>query len=229
MLVQASNEAGVTLEEAAYKNLVKTFDRWPTNPSYPALFDAEYPVEERLPRQMTIEIYERTVNPGQSSEKQYVLQRSNGIFIGDRVTDNIPESDDYRFHDVFHYSYAAVLGWSPVARALLRLKRKSNPEIDEGEDGARAILTEEGVSTFIFAYAKQLALFDGQREGDLSFTLLKRVKEFVQGYEVAACPAWLWEKAILDGYSAFRFMREHRRGRLLIDAVQRTLKIEHLP
>ena len=42
------------------------------------------------------------------------------------------------FHDVFHLAYAAVLGWSPTTRALLKIKRKSRPEIDENEDGARA-------------------------------------------------------------------------------------------
>jgi hypothetical protein len=157
------------------------------------------------------------------------LQRSSGIFIGDRVTDNIIEPDDYRFHDVFHYAYAALLGWSPVIRALLRLKRKSESRIDEGQDGARATLIEEGVSTFIFAYAKQLDLFEGQELGDLSFTLLKRVKEFVHGYEAGDCPLWQWEEAILAGYKAFRFLREHRRGRVEFDLEKRSFGITTLP
>ena len=41
--------------------------------------------------------------------------------------------DDYRFHDAFHYAYAAILGWSPVTRALFRLKRKSETDVDEGQ------------------------------------------------------------------------------------------------
>lgn len=60
----------------------------------------------------------------------------------------------YRFHDVFHLAYAAVLGWSPVLRALLKCKRKSHPWLDENQDGARAILIEEGISTFVFNHAK---------------------------------------------------------------------------
>lgn len=179
---------------------------------------------------MIIDIYEKVVRrPGETSERTYVLQRRNGVFVGDRVTDNILEPDDYRFHDVFHYSYAAVLGWSPVIRALLRLKRKSVPKVDEAQDGARAILIDEGVSAFIFAYAKQLDFFDGQELGGLSFTLLKRVKEFVEGYEVSSRPIWLWEKAILDGYSAFRFLQKHRRGQLKLDLNQRSVEIEPLP
>jgi NTP pyrophosphatase (non-canonical NTP hydrolase) len=228
-LVQASTEAGVTLELAALQNLKKTFDRWPTDPKPHGLFDDGYSLEERLPRKMTIDIYEQIRNQGTPNQKEYVLQRSNNIFIGDRVTDNILDPDDYRFHDVFHYAYAAILGWSPVIRALLRLKRKSNTKVDETQDGARAVLIEEGVSTFVFAYAKHLDLFEGQEPGDLSFTLLKRVKEFVDGYEVAECPMWQWEKAILDGYKGFRFLKRHRRGRLVIDLEARSIDIAPMP
>ena len=42
-----------------------------------------------------------------------------------------------RFHDIFHLSYAAILGWSPTVRALLRCKRKSDPRVDEVEDGGK--------------------------------------------------------------------------------------------
>jgi NTP pyrophosphatase (non-canonical NTP hydrolase) len=112
-LPQASNEAGVTLEEAARQNLKKTFDRWPIDPKPRDLFDDGYSLEERLPRKMVIDVYEQILNRGTPTQKEYVLQRSNEIFIGDRVTDNILEPDDYRFHDVFHYAYAAILGWSP--------------------------------------------------------------------------------------------------------------------
>ena len=87
------------------------------------------------------------------------MQRCNGLFIGDRLTDNIMMPDDYRFHDAFHYAYAAILGWSPVTRALFRCKRKSEARVDEGEDGARAVLIEEGVATVVFGQAKLLDFF----------------------------------------------------------------------
>ncbi|MFX5960858.1 pyrophosphatase, partial [Acinetobacter baumannii] len=90
------------------------------------LFDEAFPDEERLPRALTIDIFERTGG----NDRRYVVQRCNGIFIGDRLTDNIMKPDDYRFHDAFHYAYAAVLGWSPVTRALFRLKRKSEARVD---------------------------------------------------------------------------------------------------
>jgi NTP pyrophosphatase (non-canonical NTP hydrolase) len=222
-LIQAANEAGVTIEAAAVKNLAKIFDRWPRERVYPIPLDSEAEPEERLPRDLYIDIFERQVR-GQT----YVFQRCNGINIGDRLTDNAMRSDDYRFHDVFHFAYVAVLTWSPVIRALFRLKRKSAPKIDEAQDGARAILIEEGITTWIFGHGVNLNLFADMKPGDLPFDLLKHVRQFVAGYEVDRCPLWLWEEAILQGYAAFRFLREHRRGRLHIDMNNRRLSIEAL-
>ena len=222
-LIQAANEAGVTLEAAAVKNLAKIADRWPRERHYPAPLDANAEPEERLPRWLTIEIFERQVRG-----RTFVFQRCNGINIGDRLTDNAMATDDYRFHDAFHYAYVAVLGWSPVTRALFRLKRKSAPKVDEAQDGARATLIEEGITTWIFGQAVELDLFAGMKPGDLPFDLLKHVRQFVAGYEAERCPLWLWEEAILQGYAAFRFLREHRRGRLILDLDKHQMTIEPL-
>lgn len=223
-LIQAANEAGVTLEAAAIKNLNKIFDRWPRERVYPASLDESAEAEERLPRDLYVDVFERKVR-----SKTYVFQRCNGVNIGDRLTDNAMRADDYRFHDVFHYAYAAVLTWSPVVRALFRLKRKSDPKIDEAQDGARATLIEEGVATWIFGQAIALDLFAGVKVGELPFEMLKHVRQFVTGYEAEQIPLWLWEEAILQGYAAFRFLREHRRGRLHIDMNNRRLTVETLP
>ena len=223
-LIQASNEAGVTLEAAAIKNLAKIFDRWPKARIFPEAFDLESDPDERLPRALTIDIFEKNVG-GQP----YVFQRCNGIFLGDRLTDNAVAPDDYRFHDVFHFAHVAVLGWSPVIRALLKLKRKSEPKVDEAQDGARANLIEEGVTTWLFGQAQQLEFFKDLNAGDLPLDMLKHVREFVAGYEAESCPLWVWEEAILQGYEAFRFLQERRRGRVTIDFAHRQLRIEELP
>ncbi|USI71499.1 nucleoside triphosphate pyrophosphohydrolase family protein [Sphingomonas morindae] len=222
-LIQAANEAGVTLEAAAVKNLAKIADRWPRERRYPEPLDTNAEPEERLPRKLIVEIFERQVRG-----RTFVFQRCNGINIGDRLTDNAMTADDYRFHDAFHYAYVAVLGWSPVIRALFRLKRKSAPKVDEAQDGARATLIEEGITTWIFGQAIELDLFAGMKPGDLPFDLLKHVRQFVTGYEAERCPLWLWEEAILQGYAAFRFLREHRRGRLILDLDKHQMTIEPL-
>ncbi|CAN5126748.1 nucleoside triphosphate pyrophosphohydrolase family protein [soil metagenome] len=223
-LLRASKEAGQTLESAAIKNLHKTFDRWPDAPIYPPAFDDKSDPDEQLPRFLVVDLYEKKVR-GQA----YVFQRCNALFVGDRLTDNAHQPDDYRFHDVFHYAFVAILGWSPVVRALLRLKRKSEPAVDDAEDGARAILIEEGVSTWVFSQAKQLAFFANLKAGDLPLDMLKSIREFVTGYEPEACPLWLWEDAILQGYAAFRYLKAHRSGRVTIDFEKRQLRVEPLP
>jgi NTP pyrophosphatase (non-canonical NTP hydrolase) len=224
LLIKAADEAGVTLEAAAEGNLEKIFDRWPIQRIYPRALDDNDKPFEQLPRSLTIDIFERMVGGN-----LYVFQQCNGINTGDRLTDNAIEPDDYRFHDVFHYAYCAVLTWSPVTRAILRLKRKSKPLVDEAEDGARAVLIEEGVATWIFGQAKALDFFAGMKAGELSFDMLKAIRQFVAGYEPAYCPLWLWEEAILQGYEAFRFLREKRRARLRIDMTQRKLIVGDLP
>ena len=221
LFFEVAHAANVSLAHAAYLNLNKVFGRWPTDMQYPPLYDSSYPEEEQLPRQLDVRIVERTV-----ARRTFVFLSCNGINLGDRLTDNIGVEDDYRFHDVFHLSYAAILGWSPVTRALFRVKRKSQPHIDENEDGARAILIEEGISTWIFNYAKTLDFFEDHRT--LDYSLLKVIPTLVAGYEVQDCPLWVWEEAILQGYDAFRQLRTHRGGVVTADLDQRSIAFHKL-
>jgi hypothetical protein len=125
-LGRAAVAAEVSLDEAGRRNIAKTQDRWPAEKKFPPLFDEGLHADEQLPRLLRVEIYERDVNG-----KKFVFQKSGGILLGDRLTDNHVPEDDYRFHDVFHLAYAAVLGWSPTTRALLKIKRKSPPKVDK--------------------------------------------------------------------------------------------------
>src|SRR5207248_7584175 len=153
-LSQAAAAADVDLQHAAHNNICKINSRWPRTRQHAPLFDTGFSESEQLPRKIEMHIVETRV-----AGKTCVIQLCNGVEIGSRLTDNKTEQDDYRFHDVFHLAYAAILGWSPVTRALLKLKRKSDPKVDENEDGARAILIEEGVATWIFNHAVRLNYF----------------------------------------------------------------------
>jgi len=224
-LESVASYVGVSLEDAALQNITKVRDRWPTRRIYTPAFDDAYPEYERLPRRMVIDI--REVVP--RKEQYFVLQTCEGLHVGDRLTDNIEDPDEYRFHDVFHYAYVAVLGWSPVVRALLRLKRKSNKIVDETQDGARANLIEEGIAALVFAEAKSQAFFKNVKPGKLSFDLLKTIRGFVKGYEAEIIPLWLWEDAILQGFEAFRFLQENRAARVTISYTDRRLCVERHP
>lgn len=177
-------------------------------------FDEQFPIDEQLPREFEIEFLQRP------NGRSYL--RWNGVFIGDPLTDNIADQDGYRFHDVFHFANAAILHWSPTFRALIKHKRKSNPEIDEAQDSGRAIIIDEGVSAFVFSYAKSLNFFEGH--DGVSFDLLKAVRNFVRGYEVEQCPLNLWENAILQGYEVFRQVKQNGGGVVVGNRTERTIK-----
>ncbi|WP_313055352.1 nucleoside triphosphate pyrophosphohydrolase family protein [Pseudomonas lopnurensis] len=210
------------LEDVARYNLEKTASRWPAEKKREIeLFDADFPEHEQLPRQFDIEFIERG-----TPEQGYVVQRLWGVYIGDRLTDNSNEVDNYRFHDVFHLAYAAYLGWSPVLRALLKRKRKSAPRKDENEDGARAMIIEEGIATWIFDHAKKRECYENIEPGSLDYGLLKQIQSMVRGYEVDQCKLWQWEFAILDGFRVFRLLREHRGGTVKVDITNSSLTFE---
>ncbi|RIE00083.1 hypothetical protein D3F03_02520 [Simplicispira hankyongi] len=212
------------LEDVARDNLVKIRGRWPgSSRAYRDAFDNSFPEHERLPRILPIEFIER----GRVGST-YVVQRLNGVHVGDRLTDNSNEADDYRFHDVFHLAYVAHLGWSPVIRSLLKLKRKSNAAVDENEDGARAMIIEEGIATWIFNHAKRRRFYEDVEPGKLDYGLLKQVHSMVSGYEVDSCPLWQWEQAILDGFRVFRELRktEHRGGMVVVNMTDHTLTFQ---
>lgn len=214
MAVQA---CGIPFSAITHTNIEKTDGRF-LRPDFEKLpvFDAEFPEEEQLPENFRIEIKQRT------NGKSYL--RWNGVFIGAPLTDNIGDPDGYRFHDVFHLAHAAVLHWSPTFRALTSQKRKSDANLDENEDGGRAIVIEEGLTAYIFSCAKDLKFFEGQ--SSVSFDLLKTIKNFVRGYEVERCPLWLWEKAILDGYEVFRQIVANNGGAVIGDRNTRTISYE---
>lgn len=216
LLSVISNDANIRLRDAAERNTAKTTSRWPEEKRYAPLFDDDFPMEEQLPRRLHVEFLERS-----RGTQRAVILRCNEINFGDRLTDNIEDPDGYRFHDIFHFAYAVHLGWSPVVRALMRAKRKSNSKVDEAQDGARAGIIEEAVSAIVFSRAKQLMFFEGLDHVDLD--LLKTVKEFAKGFEVEAIPLWQWETAILDGYRVFRALCAGPGGRVTLDIGERRL------
>ena len=220
-LLVAADDAQVSLDASARYNVIKTLGRWPEKEVWGDLFDNDFPEYEQLPRVMRVEFIERS-----QGGRQLVVMRYNGVNMGSPLTDNRHEADDYRYHDVFHLAFAGILGWSPTLRALLRIKRKSKPAVDENEDGARANIIEEGISTWIFNHGLRHGEF--RHVKSLDYGLLKAVHELVTGYEVASRPLWQWERAILEGFRVFRELREHRSGIVTIDLNARTIAFERI-
>lgn len=215
----ALHATGLTFSHVVQMNLRKARGAFlEPDPADLIDFDARFKEEERLPSSFRIRIDQR------STGKSYL--QWNGVFIGDPLTDNIADSDGYRFHDVFHFANAAILHWSPVVRALIKHKRKSIARFDEEQDGGRAIVVEEGLTAWLFSRAKALNYFKDNKR--VSLGILKIVQEFVAGYEVEQCPLKLWERSILQGYAVFRQVRDAKGGWVIGDRATRSLRYEPL-
>jgi len=168
-------------------------------------FDADYKEAERFPRQFVARFQE--VREG---SRVQVRMEIGGRLVGAALTDNAYDDDGYRYHDVLHMAFATILGWSPVLRGLLKLKRRSSPIVDEVEDGGRAAVIEEGIAAVVFDYARKHQFLEDVDDVDAS--LLDTVRGMCAHLEVAAQPAAAWRKAILNGFSVWRRLVSNNGG-----------------
>lgn len=183
-------------------------------------FDSVCTLEEQIPRQFTVSFKE----VGIRGEVQVML---NNRQLGNIINDNSNSNDFYRYHDIFHYSFATLLGWSPCARAMMKRKRKSDVRLDEVEDGARAAITEEAISMIIFNEAKQKNYFE--KSAKVSRTTLRIIKEMTENFEVKIRSSREWEVAILKSYEIFRLLITNKGGIVTFDAFKKTITFSILP
>ncbi|SFJ06702.1 nucleoside triphosphate pyrophosphohydrolase family protein [Bradyrhizobium sp. Gha] len=196
----------ISLSEIAAKNLAKSrslFDEGEITH-----FDSEFKPEERLPRSLTVEFQ---LDPKTKRSEMII----NGQRVGDPLSDNTDEEDHYRFHDIFHLSFMAFLGWSPVMRRLLNTKRKSDPKVDENEDGARAAITEEAISAIVFSVAEDNDFFREIRS--IPVSLLKTIGSLAGKFEVRTCTFKQWQHAIWHGCHIYRELVANQGGTVELD------------
>jgi NTP pyrophosphatase (non-canonical NTP hydrolase) len=229
-LANAATRFDLDLDVIARLNLEKTRDRWPPEGSQAPyrLFDEGRDPSEQLPRRFRAEIRDDPESQG----KARVHLTIDGHLAGDSLQDNSHDPDGYRFHDVFHLAHAAKLGWSPVLRgALLRRKgenppnrkRRSDPELDEVEDGGRAGVIDEAIVAYVWEYAKRHNFLAGVTTVD--YQILKTIKHLTGGLEVSARSAHQWEEAILAGYDVWRRVKAHGGGVIEVDLEERTIRV----
>jgi NTP pyrophosphatase (non-canonical NTP hydrolase) len=215
-IANVAEKSGLSLEDVAQKNLDKANGRWGHGDTSAVVFDEGFPEQERLPRKFEIKLGEVLVEG-----KVKIRMLMNDMQVGDDLTDNADDPDGYRFHDVFHLAYIAVLGWSPVIRSLMKRKRRSIPNIDEVQDGGRAQVIDEAVAALVFDYAKEHKWLEGVTE--LDYKLLRTIKGVTSLLEVKERSPGEWQKAILLGFEVWRKVLRSSGGRLLIDQDSRSI------
>jgi hypothetical protein len=218
-LANVATKFGLNLADIADQNLAKCEQRFGRGTEVMA-FDADYPENERLPRSFPVDFTTVHDENGKPRMKAYY----KGKQFGNDLTDNAYEGDGYRFHDVFHLAFAAVLGWSPITRSLLERKRRSKPEVDEVEDGGRAKAIEEGISALIFAFGKDYAFLEGKPS--VSSELLRTIRSMTSHLEVARCSSGDWENAIVQGFSVWREIKKRHGGTVVVDLNGRRISLK---
>ncbi len=216
------------MDDVAKANVQKTSARQEMGPPTP-LHDQNWGEQEQFPRHFQIEFRSIT---GDTSQMYW-----NGEKLGDPLKDQHFEPDGYRFHDVMHLANAACLGWSPVLRDLMKIKRKSDQHAKEAQDGGRSAVVEELVVKLIHwegarraielhpdLSAEERPLFLDHEE--IPFSMLKQVRELTIGHEVYANKYWEWERAIRQGYKVFELLRTHKGGWVYVDLVERALEFK---
>ena len=217
-LAALARRVGITLSDAAHQNLLKTQDRYGSADGTLAYsFDEGFPDGQRLPRRFDV-TFTTYVEDGVTKSRL----RLEGEELGDPIDDNARQVDNYRFHDIFHIAHAAILGWSPVLRSLIRRKRGFDRDTDRIEDGARAIVTEEAVTAMVFELASGWDYFTGTERIDES--ILRAAKAVTGRLEVRSQSAAAWERAILAGYAVWRDLRDNDGGRVAVDLDNRTIE-----
>lgn len=220
-LAAVSDRYGLQLENVAASNLAKCAGNWSSDTQKaPARlrFDQEYPEEERFPEKFVVR-FEELID----AEEVRVRATWSGGQIGQTLTDNAHDDDGYRFHDIFHLGLAAGLGWSPVSRRNLGLKRRSVPSVDEIEDGGRAIVIEEGITALAFAYAAEHDWLRGVDRVDHDW--LRLVMKMTAHLEVAECTLAEWEATILMACPVWKMISDRRGGVVEVDLQSRRLQI----
>ncbi|HVF05237.1 MAG TPA: hypothetical protein VNA20_10375 [Frankiaceae bacterium] len=209
------------------------------------VLDKEYPKVERFPRRLVIRFQQQQAGPRQQPRAKLTLVsatpnafpkgpirdyygsgKPQGFAVPDdfgaALTDNSRRVDHYRFHDAVHLGFLAVLGWSPTTRSLLKLKRRSNADVDRDEDGARAIFAEEGLAALLAKRASELQGFRTERSVDDE--TVEMLTTVLEDLEVSKMPPALWRRAVVQGFAAMRALTDSGGGYLVVDLNKRSLK-----
>jgi NTP pyrophosphatase (non-canonical NTP hydrolase) len=240
---------GLSLDDIAQTNLARTNDYYldPTKRvdeirALPAL-DAAFEPHEQFPRRMVFQFVETRDDDGEPVVEIILLEAKPNVFpeggqqvgsapfrgftigeaFGASLTDNSSRGDGYRYHDAIHLGFCGVLGWSPLARKQLGLKRRSDRAVDDNEDGARALFAEEGIAAMLAMLSR--GRLDFQTESSVDMETINVARAVVNDLECSSLPAWLWRRAIAQSFRALRDLERNRGGFLVLDLDERTIGV----
>lgn len=221
---------GLSLDDVAVQNLDKVESRWKDRDRPPQLYDDDQDSAAQLPREFEYSFQHTTV---EGVERLVLIDMRDDQRrpVGDALTDNAYDDDGYRYHDIFHLTLAALFGWSPVYRKLLRkcahvkLSNRQPVAKDDSEDGGRAQVLDEAIALTAYGYAATHDMFANAVAVD--WQLLRTIKRMTEQVEVRDRTTKEWNDAILRAFAIWRQLREHGGG--VVRGNLRERSIEFIP
>lgn len=224
--IDSADKLDFQIHDILKKNHEKNKARWTKLDDF---YDTSFPVQEQFPKKFSVK-FEKISKKSDSAVRisvnlsDKVFGKNQFLQIGDVLDDNSVEKDFYRYHDVFHLALVAHLSWSPIIRKLFKRKRKSDPAIDNSEDGARAAILEEAVIATIFEHRKE----EDNYEKSVSYDVLKTITYMTKNLEVKNRTFREWEDAIMSGYKIFNLLTANKEGIVTADLKNRTLTFQKI-
>jgi len=205
----------LSLDTIAQQNVEKTAGRWMDRQRSEKLYDDDQAASAQLPRNFAYSFQHRTMS-GVERLVLIDLGDEEGGQVGNSLRDNAYEDDGYRYHDIFHLTLAALFGWSPVYRKLLRecghvaLAKRTPTSTDDAEDGGRAQVLDEAIALTAYGYAADHDMFANTKAVD--WELLRSIKRMTENVEVRDRTTKEWNDTILRAFEIWRQLRAHRGG-----------------
>lgn len=135
---------------------------------------------------------------------------------------DIQKGDGYRWYYAFSIAFLVHLGWSPIIRDLFGLKRRSNRNIEKGEDGARAQMIEEFVCLLLFRDTEHLSR-------PPTDDLIHEIMDATRLLEVSSAGTSRWAAAIGTGIELFTYLKSNLGGTIEVDLDNNRLVWRDLP
>jgi len=154
----------------------------------------------------------------------YVDAKAGRPFHVMRTASDFRPGDGYRWYQVFCLAFASVLGWSPILRDALGLKRRSNRMVEKGQDGVRAQMIEE--------YVIALALVEEDWStglAPLSHSAIAEIQAAVASLEVCQASEEDWRCALDVARDAWKALKASGGGIVTMDCRARNLRVSSFP
>lgn len=189
------------------------------NVAYPPLLDVNYPYREQLPRKAIIS-FEKVDD--ETIAVYFIKPDKQKEMLGNTLRDTTYQKDGWgRYHDGGHICLS-LLGWCLHLRTFLKIKRKSNPIIDEVEDGAQANIADEGV---VFALINKVRRDNLEilNIEDVPNELVEYAKLQFFGKELQNTTDYEWKQVFYAMYQVMNTLRKNEGGYVYINLLERMI------